>query len=560
MFEFPEVPEDLDALSASALRALARDIRQVCHAIATDLAGAAEALGMEEDEALAQAEAHAKIRQTVLTKMRVKMLSDSTSDAGDDDEPDSEDEDEDDADGEADVEASTDPEPHIDPPVTEDAEHSASPARIRTSTSVGARPDATASRRVHATQLVQARSNDRFESWEDFATALIDKARMVDGTSREKFTVGRSVARFDEVGTKLTEDMLFNLQLFERAASEELTAAMCAPAIPLYDLACANTDRRPVFNSLAAFQPAQRGAVTVYPSPTLEDITTGYGQWTNTEDENPAAEKEPCQTIECATPVEYRLYGVYRCLTVKNLLQLTYPELVEAYLNRLAAAWARMAEVLLLNAMGTSANATDVTGTGWGGTVSLIHGFLQYLTKYQELQRWDNPEMEFWAHRGVLNAIKADIIARTRYDGGVTRVPSDAQVNAMFTDVGFTPHWTLDVANWMTALQPFEGGGGQLGHFPRSADFLVAPRGKFGVMDRGNLSVGVTGNNIYRDNTSNSRNEFTFFFESFEGVVDTDSCPAHILNFDDLCWNGRQVNNIYVGCLGEADADASGAL
>ena len=115
-------------------------------------------------------------------------------------------------------------------------------------------------------------------------------------------------------------------------------------------------------------------------------------------------------------------------------------------------------------------------------------------------------------------------------------------------------------AQWITAPAAFEGVGNQLGAFNRSAELLVAPRGKFAVMDRGELNIGVTGNGMYRDNTSNSRNEFTFFFENFEGLVDTESCPAHTLMFDDLCWNGRQIQDVLVGCSGEAVTAASGAV
>ena len=158
--------------------------------------------------------------------------------------------------------------------------------------------------------------------------------------------------------------------------------------------------------------------------------------------------------------------------------------------------------------------------------------------------------MEVWGHRQLLHAIKADLAARRRTDGGRNLVPSDAQVNRMFSDAGFQIHWTLDAANWMTPVRQFSTAG-VLADFPRNAEFLVAPAGKFAVMDRGELNIGVTGNGMYRDNTSNSRNEFTFFFENYEGLVNTDSCPAYILEFNNICWNGRQIADNYVDCEGD---------
>ena len=135
-----------------------------------------------------------------------------------------------------------------------------------------------------------------------------------------------------------------------RFEPDEITAALCAPATPYYGLACANVLRRPVFNSLPQFQ-APRMKVSIPESPSLSDIVTGVGQWTAEDDADADAVKLACQTIACGTPTEYVMYGVYRCLTIKNMLAMSNPELVEAYLNRLGAAHARLAEQLLLNAM-----------------------------------------------------------------------------------------------------------------------------------------------------------------------------------------------------------------
>lgn len=129
--------------------------------------------------------------------------------------------------------------------------------------------------------------------------------------------------------------------------------------------------------------------VSIMPSPTLSQITTGYGQWTAANDADDTATKSTCQTITCGSPTEYTMYGVYRCITIKNMLAMSYPELVEAWLNRLAAAHARLAEQLLLNAMGTGATMIDAPLLGYGATTSVITTILNYIALYQETQRWD---------------------------------------------------------------------------------------------------------------------------------------------------------------------------
>jgi hypothetical protein len=149
-----------------------------------------------------------------------------------------------------------------------------------------------------------------------------------------------------------------------------------------------------------------------------------------------------------------------------------------------------------------------------------------------------------------MTGLKADQVSRRNTNGSVLRVPSDGEINALFTDAGFSPHWFLDRPSWMTPLPAFDVGG-KLADFPRNIEMLIAPRGKYALMDRGELNIGVSGNGMYRDNESNRHNNFTFFFENFEGVVDTTSCPAHIVELNNVCWNGQQIADVVIDCEGD---------
>lgn len=392
------------------------------------------------------------------------------------------------------------------------------------------------------------RAGDSFQNWKELGLAAAEKGSSIRGNTSEKFEVARIVANYpaDRV---LSDDVNFNMAKFE---ADELTAALCAPAVPYYGLACMNTVRRPVFNSLPQFQ-APRMKVSIMPSPTLSQITTGYGQWTAANDADDAATKSTCQTITCGSPTEYTMYGVYRCITIKNMLAMSYPELVEAWLNRLAAAHARLAEQLLLNAMGTGATMIDAPLLGYGATTSVVTTILNYIALYQETQRWDvSGLMEAWMPRYVLTGIKMDLARRRNTMGGMQRVVTDAEVEALFREAGVNPHWFIDTPTWAQAL-PSVATANTLNLLPQAIDVLIAPPGKFALMDRGELAIGVTGNGLYRDNTSNSKNQFTFFFENFEGIVNTTSCPAHILHIP-VCWNGVQVDDQLVNCLGRDEA------
>lgn len=356
------------------------------------------------------------------------------------------------------------------------------------------------------------------------------------------------------------------IQGVTRGGLDELTAAMCAPLTPLYDLACANVVRRPVASGLPNFRlRADRGGFTVYPSPSLSDITTGYGQWTAEHDLDPEAIKA-CQTIECAESVPYEIYGVYRCLTVKNLVALTFRELVDAYLNRLQAAWARFAETLLLEAMAnesTSIDAQPALYSAFGANTSLMRVILTYLGLYQEIERWDveGIEIDAWMPRWLLFALKMDEASRRRTDGGSNRVPTTEAINAMFRNAGVEPHWFMDRPSWATPLNPLATAG-DLNFFPSQVEILIHPRGKFAFMDRGELNIGIapaarSGTQIEEDLR---RNQHTFFFESFEGVINTDSCPAHLITVPGLCYNGVQIADNPGGCSGADQAYGFGSV
>lgn len=343
----------------------------------------------------------------------------------------------------------------------------------------------------------------------------------------------------------LSGDQWF-VDLAARTASDEIEAAFCTPLTPLYDLSCANATRRPVFNGLPTFVPdANRGGFRVPESPSLFDITGGFGQWTSANDADLEAIKDACQTISCVSWNDFEWYATYRCLTVRNMMQMTFPELVEAYLNRLQARWARYAEVLLLEAMGTASTSIDGFAQGYGANVSITRNIMTYLAKYAEIERWDTPDMDAWMPRWLLWALRMDLASR-RQDAYVPA--TEAEVTRRFTDIGITPRWYMDRPSWATPISPLAVNG-DLTFFPSQVEILIHRRGKFAVMDKGELSLGL-GGNPFRMEDDVRRNQATFFFESFEGLIDTDSCPAHIITVPGLCYSGVQIADAQIECEG----------
>jgi hypothetical protein len=531
--KWPQIPTDRSALSITDLLAFARSIK----ATATkELANVA--LSAEDQAEVAE---YLAIRLALIDEANAKKAAAAALAALAADDTDEEPEPE----PEPVVEAAADPEPESEPVV-----EAATAPSVKIPTTFGPATEVTPPVKgritpgyLQAVDGVQGKqAGESFASWQELALSAVTRAESLRANADGRYPVAVINAKYAK-DRQLTDSLSMNMAKFE---PDEITAAFCAPATPYYDLHCANSLSRPVFNSLPQFQ-APRGRVSVMSSPTLAAVTAGYGVWTDTDDDN-ANKTKDCATIVCGTPTEYKMYGVWRCLTVKNLIAMTYPELVEAHLNRLGAAHARLAEQTLLNAMFAGTTSIAAQRLGYGATTTILSTVLNYLALYQETQRWDGPgEMEAWAPRWVLWGIKMDLFRRRQLTSDVPRVATDAEIDALFRNVGVNIHWFMDTPSWSVAIPSV--GASTLNLIPQTVQILVAPRGKFALIDRGQLQIGVTGNGMYRDNTSNSKNQFTFFFENFEGIVNTTSCPAHTIDIQ-TCWNGAQIDDIVINCQG----------
>lgn len=536
---WPEVHADLNTLAASALRELAAAIRT----------RSMEVLG----QAVVTPEERAEVARFSLIRTEAKALADAK-DA--------------DAAARAALEAEGDepvvPEPVVTPapvaevtapaPATEVVpEPVLEPAlAIQVTTGQPSTPTVPAlnslSGLVAGSSVPDMPAGTPFNSWAELSVKLTERANMIgDSAGAERFQVARINGAYpaDRV---IADDGKFQHGLARFGTTEEITAALCPPATPYYGLACDNTARRPVFGSMGSFA-APRGSVSIPVSPTLADITgqnAGYGQWTFANDDDGSAKN--CAVVNCNSWNNFQLYAVWRCLTIKNLLALTYPELVEAYLNRLAAAQARFAEILLLEAMATATTSVQAPSLGYGTATSFTTLVMEYLALYQETQRWDITEgMEAWMPRWVLTGLQVDLARRRKVDGAIATIQSQATIETMLRSAGMNPHWFIDTPSWAPSI-PAVQTAGTMNRLPTTIPVILAPPGKFAVIDRGNVGIGV-GGNLYRDTNSNRTNTYTFFVETAEGLVNTTSCPAHLLRIP-VCHNGVQVDDRLVACDG----------
>lgn len=398
-------------------------------------------------------------------------------------------------------------------------------------------------------------AGDPFENLSQLSAALVDRAKAIEGGAAGKEAVGRIDGRFSEAQI-LTLDAARNVELLggsdplSRKAQRAVTAAMCAPEEPTYALATTSSTARPVKASLAVYRPA-RGSVSVYPTPKLGDIDdeVGRGIWTKADDGNDAAVKNACATIPCATSVVYDIYGIYRCLTVTSMLSMTFPELVEAYLNRLGALTARLGDSTLLDAMVGSVNTKTLTvaSNGFGASINLLTTILNAVAVYREEERYGDQQFDAWAPRWIIPALQIDLVNQRRTSGPLRdRLPSQAEIEAVLREAGIDITWTLDYAEGWETVPPAVDGE-DLPALPTSFDIIVSPKGNFRALDRGDLTVGVANGNIYRDNASNTKNRFTIFQESFEGLMDL-GATNYVLHLNDVCFGGTQTMDVEAIC------------
>ena len=539
---FPEIPENLGEMSDEALAALRATIRTAVLSITER--GRSETLS-DEDLANARAGRDAIEAIDAVAAERAAVAAELAElEASLEDEPEDEDSDEvtdDEPEADAEDAAGEDTEDEGEPEgdaVTAGAPAVARPtaagvARRAPSTPRGPSAEDRLAQRFTAMAGVSGYSaGDTFENVIDLSSALMERWKSIRGSGAEKMGVAQIAGRFAD-GTDLEPGTVS----YGDDVTEALTAGMdCVPREPIYDVGCASSESRPFANSLPNRR-APRGGYSVYPSPMLADVDNddggdGTGIWDRDDDGDSEAVKAACAVIPCGTPENYDIYGVYRCITVKNLHQMTHPELVAAFLNKLGALWARLAERTLLESALDSANVVDITGDvadDLGASVNLLDNLAQVAAVYTEQERYeDGLGFGVWLHRWVLTLLIRDWMRAPRYNPTFADlVAAKADVEAAFRKVGFNVHWVMDdPADWEAIGTQTAGA---IEALPTKVDMLIAREGNFARLDEGSMTVGVTNRSPW-DKDDMARNQFTMFWES--GLVNyaAQDAPACVSN------------------------------
>lgn len=392
---------------------------------------------------------------------------------------------------------------------------------------------------VNTATLPSYAEGQRMLTLTDQGTALIERAnRLNKANTGEKFTV-LQIRNYIPDNLSLPEDGMqaFGMLQNDRYDDDGLVAGFCAPPGVDYSFCGGSSDMRPVLSSMRRYA-APRGRVTKMATPLFSSVgtasgqidSTGIKQWTNANDDAAPFVEKVCSVLSCVGNETFELYSTYKCVRIKNFMALAFPEWVAFNLMQLDALWARFAEKLLLDQIFVRAGGAITATTTYGSWASVLSRLNQLLTAYTENERYEStPGLAVYAPRWLKSALKDDAIRR-----GDSL--SDGEIASGLNDIGVGRiTWTMDNPATIGDY-PRQNKGTTIVDYPANAWMIVTRPDNLRVMDIGATDIGITTEREYRDTTTNVRNEYQLFVESFEGLIDM-GCPVWRFQIP-ICNNG----------------------
>lgn len=252
-----------------------------------------------------------------------------------------------------------------------------------------------------------------------------------------------------------------------------------------------------------------RGGMRWPTSASYGDIINNYWSWNETQDiaavtGTAQSGTKVCYRVPCPTYNEERLHCDGFCLTVGNLMEDAFPELIANHTRLLFAGHAHRMNTLRINTLLQSTMSTAITGFGAAGSglVAPVLGSLELSAiDYREKYRMcEDAVLEVVLPRWLRGAMRSDLRKRTGMDLDALAV-TDAQLMNMFDLLNIRVQWVTD---WQVGTSGFPGGSTPLVNWPTTVQFLMFAAGTF-VWGRGlQLNLGVV-----RDSILNATNDHT---------------------------------------------------
>jgi len=288
------------------------------------------------------------------------------------------------------------------------------------------------------------------------------------------------------------------------------SGGLCAPLTPLYDIPDVAVMDRPVRGALPSFQ-AERGGVSVPSVSTIGDITTAITVIEEDEDAlGGTFATKSCQDLTCPTWTDVAVGIISHCREYGNLNSRAWPEGI-AHENTLTmAAHARTAEARLLDRIKALSVSTTNTQT-LGALIDLVY----MLTRTTASMRYVLRLAENTRFRALIPAWLPELLQVDFASNPFDRVKTREQISQVLRAYMIEPTYYLDTPSTGTS-QAFsaEVDSSAADDFPADAQIAVFPEGTFLHLDGGTLELGIV-----RDSTLNSTNDYQVFGETFENVA-----------------------------------------
>lgn len=263
----------------------------------------------------------------------------------------------------------------------------------------------------------------------------------------------------------------------------------------------------------------QRGGIRFPTSPSFADVTSSTALWRWTETQDIAAltgtaqsGTKTCGRVPCPGFNEERLACDGICLTVGNLTEDAYPEVISNFTRLLLAAHAHKVNRLRIQQLQGFANTPSVTGTfgaaGEGLVAPVLNAIALNATDYRSRYAMtEGAVLEVLAPKWIRAAMRSDIRRRT---GVVTRealAMSDATLMSLFDAENVRVQWVSDYQErtvgypgyYVSAVTPIG-----FTAWPSTVEFLMWAPGTVVLGQGMRLDLG-----IIRDSVLNATNDYT---------------------------------------------------
>lgn len=286
-----------------------------------------------------------------------------------------------------------------------------------------------------------------------------------------------------------------------------------------------------------------RGSIQWPVSPSFSDVLGADDNpwtWTNQDDADALTQesvRKPCARIDCPTLDDATLECDGYCLTVGNLVDFAWSELVENHLQLLSAAHYHYVNTRKIAAMVAGSTAVTPTSLGAGVAAPVLSALdLQAEDLRTRFRMTKNAVIEAVLPQWIHGAIAADLALRQgRLDMDLGRDILADWLDARNIRAQFVADWQVGAAGQL-------GQAGFATDWPSSVQAMVYPPGTWLVGEGLRLDLG-----IIRDSVLNETNDHTAAFHEecwFVAKIGHQSRLATI----DICPNGNTHSGEVIDC------------